>query len=199
MAGTNLIDLPIPRIETERLVMTIPPASLAPRMVAFAQDNAEHFAPWDPPQPDGVYSVTYWEKQLAQAVTEFREGRSLRLTLFRREAPEGEVIGTCNFSQIFRGPFQACYLGYKIAARHEGAGLMREALRGAIPYVFEELRLHRIMANYMPHNVRSGHLLSRLGFRVEGTARDYLYIHGAWRDHVLTALTNTQFKEFRWY
>jgi ribosomal-protein-alanine N-acetyltransferase len=31
--------------------------------------------------------------------------------------------------------------------------------------------------------------LQRLGFRVEGLARNYLYINGAWRDHVLTALT----------
>ena len=46
------------------------------------------------------------------------------------------------------------------------------------------------MANYIPHNERSGRLLRRLGFMVEGYARDYLFINGAWRDHILTALTN---------
>ena len=46
------------------------------------------------------------------------------------------------------------------------------------------------MANYMPINERSGRLLRSLGFQVEGYARDYLYVGGAWRDHVLTALTN---------
>jgi ribosomal-protein-alanine N-acetyltransferase len=56
--------------------------------------------------------------------------------------------------------------------------------------LFGELGFHRIMANYLPHNERSGRLLRRLGFVVEGYARDYLYIHGAWRDHILTALTN---------
>jgi ribosomal-protein-alanine N-acetyltransferase len=29
--------------------------------------------------------------------------------------------------------------------------------------------------------------LRALGFTVEGYARDYLFIDGAWRDHVLTA------------
>jgi ribosomal-protein-alanine N-acetyltransferase len=67
---------------------------------------------------------------------------------------------------------------------------MQEALTGAIAYVFDELRLHRIMANYMPINERSGRLLRRLGFVVEGYARDYLFIAGGWRDHVLTALVN---------
>jgi [ribosomal protein S5]-alanine N-acetyltransferase len=31
-------------------------------------------------------------------------------------------------------------------------------------------------------------LLARLGFVVEGVAKEYLFIDGAWRDHVLTAL-----------
>jgi ribosomal-protein-alanine N-acetyltransferase len=32
------------------------------------------------------------------------------------------------------------------------------------------------MANYMPHNQRSGDLLARLGFEKEGYAKDYLLI-----------------------
>ena len=46
------------------------------------------------------------------------------------------------------------------------------------------------MANYMPDNLRSAALLKRLGFEVEGLAKNYLYINGQWRDHVLTSLTN---------
>jgi len=55
--------------------------------------------------------------------------------------------------------------------------------------VFESLRLHRVQANHLPENLRSARLLQRLGFRVEGSAHAYLFINGAWRDHVLTALT----------
>lgn len=52
--------------------------------------------------------------------------------------------------------------------------------------------MHRIMANYMPHNQRSGNLLTRLGFEREGYAKKYLLIDGTWQDHVLTALMNEQ-------
>jgi len=62
-----------------------------------------------------------------------------------------------------------------------------------IAHAFDVLRLHRIQANYVPDNVRSGRLLQRLGFRKEGFAADYLFINGAWRDHVLTALLNPRF------
>jgi ribosomal-protein-alanine N-acetyltransferase len=67
---------------------------------------------------------------------------------------------------------------------------MHEALSAAIDHVFKALKLHRIMVNYMPANERSAALARKLGFVPEGIARDYLYIDGAWRDHVLTALVN---------
>jgi ribosomal-protein-alanine N-acetyltransferase len=70
---------------------------------------------------------------------------------------------------------------------------MAEALRAANAFVFGSMRLHRIMANYRPENERSARLLERLGFEREGLARDYLFIDGAWRDHVLTALVNPHF------
>ncbi|MGH9831222.1 MAG: GNAT family N-acetyltransferase, partial [Blastocatellia bacterium] len=41
-------------------------------------------------------------------------------------------------------------------------------------------------------NSRSGKLLRRLNFVVEGYARDYLCIAGKWEDHIMTSLTNNQ-------
>jgi ribosomal-protein-alanine N-acetyltransferase len=50
------------------------------------------------------------------------------------------------------------------------------------------------MATYQPANERSGKLLKNLGFVVEGYARDYLRINGQWRDHILTGLTNQNWR-----
>ncbi|HYH80784.1 MAG TPA: GNAT family N-acetyltransferase, partial [Longimicrobium sp.] len=145
--------------------------------------------PWDPRRPDGFYTEAYWVEQVRRSREEAENDRSLRLFIFPDEAP-GEVIGTVNFTEFVRGTFQACYLGYGLSAAREGQGYMREALRAAIAHVFGPLRMHRIMANYLPHNRRSGNLLKALGFQVEGYARDYLRINGRWEDHVLTSLTN---------
>ncbi|MGP8847008.1 ribosomal protein S5-alanine N-acetyltransferase, partial [Enterobacter hormaechei] len=93
---------------------------------------------------------------------------------------------------VVRGSFHACYLGYSIAQKWQGQGLMYEALTSAIRYMQRTQHIHRIMANYMPHNKRSGDLLARLGFEKEGYAKDYLLIDGQWRDHVLTALTTSE-------
>jgi ribosomal-protein-alanine N-acetyltransferase len=95
--------------------------------------------------------------------------------------------------QIARGPFQSCVLGYQIDQRHEGRGLMLEALTACLGYMFREFKLHRVQASHRPENVRSARLLARLGFQSIGVAREYLFIDGAWRDHMLTALTNPAF------
>lgn len=183
-----------PSIQTERLLLVIPDVSAAPRMLHYVEENREHFAPWSPPEPAGYYTEKFWREYLQMAHRQFEQDLSMRLVFFLRDDREGAVIGDCNFTNIVRGPFQACYLGYKISKRAEGRGLMREALAAAIHYAFDTLRLHRIMANYVPTNERSGRLLRRLGFTVEGYARDYLLVGGQWRDHILTSLTNTGLK-----
>jgi ribosomal-protein-alanine N-acetyltransferase len=179
-----------PALKTERLLLTLPPPETSARLLAYAIENHNHLAPWSPTRPDDYYTDQHWRDRLQLARDEFTRGESLRLVLFWRDRPLEDVVGECNFTAIVRGPFQACYLGYNLDHRAEGRGLMSEALRAAIDYVFSELKLHRIMANYMPANERSGRLLRRLGFTVEGYARDYLLIAGEWRDHILTSLTN---------
>ena len=178
------------RLESERLALTLPGPEEAGEVLAFYQANQQHHEPWDPPRPSGFYSEAYWRAQLQAARKEFEADVSLRLFLRHRDDPQGKVIGSANFTSFSRGPFQACRLGYSLDEGAVGHGYMTEGLRRALSYVFDDLGLHRVEANYIPVNERSGRVLRRLGFVVNGYARDYLFINGAWRDHVLTSLTN---------
>lgn len=171
-------------------MLTLPAPDVARRMVEYATANRDHHAPWSPLLPEEYFTEKYWRERFRSAREEFLHGESLRLVLFRKQDVMGRVLGTCNFTNFIRGPFQACYLGYLLDKDAVGRGLMQEALRAAIRYAFDEMRLHRIMANYMPRNERSANVLRRLGFTVEGYARDYLQIAGRWEDHIMTALTN---------
>lgn len=189
-AAIKMADFPV--IKTERLLLTLPSTEAAPLLLRYFEENRAHLAKWSPPVPEGYYTQNYWHERLERARAEFEQDTSMQLVFFEREQPMMRVVGVCNFSLFIRGAFQACYLGYSIDYRDEGRGLMYEALSAAIRYAFDELHLHRIMANYVPTNERSGRLLRKLGFTVEGYARDYLFINGEWRDHVLTSLTNSQ-------
>jgi ribosomal-protein-alanine N-acetyltransferase len=184
----------LPTLMTDRLSVAHMAAGHAVRLLDFLRRNQHHLAPWDPPHPPGSDSLEYWESQCERAVEEFADGLVARWLLYERSDP-ARVIGRINYTQIARGPFQSCMLGYAIDAQLQGRGLMREGLAATIAYAFNALRLHRIQANYVPDNVRSGRLLQRLGFRKEGLAQKYLYINGAWRDHVLTAIVNPAFDD----
>ena len=183
-----------PHIETERLILTIPTPADASRMLQYVTDNREHLAPWEPLRTDEYFTREFWFDRLSSAVEDNDTRRSLLLVLLDRADPSGPFLVQLHFSNLTYGAFQAVHLGYSLDHRATGKGLMTEALTAAIKYVFEELNLHRVMANYMPENEKSAKLLHRLGFAVEGHARDYLRLAGEWQDHTLTALINESWK-----
>jgi ribosomal-protein-alanine N-acetyltransferase len=180
----------LPEIRTARLDVRLARPGMHAAMATFLRENFEgHLDRWSPPTAPVFFTESFWRDRLDLAVEEFRAGRAARFVL--QQGPEnGPILGTCNYTNIVRGPFLACYLGYQVARGHEGHGFMVEALRATNAFMFESMRLHRIMANHRPENTRSAKLLERLGFVKEGIAHDYLYIDGAWRDHVLMSLTN---------
>lgn len=183
--------MPADRLATQRLRLAIARPGHEEALARFFAENFEsHLARWSPSPPPGGHTRHWWAGRLADFALEFEQGRSARWLAFLHEGGEGGVVATASVTQIVRGPFQAAYLGYQVAQRHEGRGLMTEALRAVVAHAFGELRLHRLMANHVPENERSRRVLARLGFVTEGLARGYLHIGGAWRDHVLTSLTN---------
>ncbi|KAA0218615.1 GNAT family N-acetyltransferase [bacterium] len=181
--------LALPQFDTARLRLRLAQPADAAVIAAFLNDERLFLAPFEPPRPSEYFSEEYWRLQSARLIQEFIDGRSLRLWLFDAENP-GRVLGRANLSRVERGGFHACNLGYALRQSAQGKGLMLEALDPLLAYAFGPMNLHRIEANYMPHNERSGRLLRRLGFREEGLAREYLFINGQWQDHVLTSLTN---------
>ncbi|HEY0839413.1 MAG TPA: GNAT family N-acetyltransferase [Vulgatibacter sp.] len=179
----------VPRFEFDGLLLTLPSPAAAGRMATYMVRNLDRFAPSMPAPGPGFPSEAYHSGLIDRWTAEWEQGTSARLVLFEG-GEEGRVVGHVSYTAISRGPLQACYLGYMLERDHEGKGVMYEALRRSNEWVFDTLGLHRIMANYLPANERSGRLLRRLGFQVEGYARDYLLLGGDWKDHILTALLN---------
>ena len=149
---------------------------------------------WDPPRPVGIRTTRFWEAECERAVDEHNGGLVARWVVLVR-GDQSQVLGRVNYTQVARGPLQSCVLRYALDAAFEGRGLMHEALSATISHVFDVMRLHRIQASHIPENICSGRLLQRLGFRREGLAPQYVFIDGAWRDHVITALTNPRFDD----
>ncbi|WP_444930518.1 GNAT family N-acetyltransferase [Microbulbifer sp. SSSA002] len=157
-----------------------------PAISAFYLRNEAHLRRWEPIRESGFHSPESWRRRMG----------SRELLKFAALEPGGDqLLGVCSLTNIIRGPFQACTMGYAVDRPHEGRGIMGNLCRHVVDYAFDVLRLNRVMANYMPCNNRSAVLLESLGFVVEGRAVKYLKINGRWEDHILTAKLNPSFVE----
>jgi ribosomal-protein-alanine N-acetyltransferase len=180
---------PLAELLTPRLALRASDPAFAAAAADYYRRNREAHARWNPPQADATFSVEGQRDRLVTAAASIATGTLAGWWLFMPGRAAQYAIGQIHLSQIARGPFCNAMLGYSIDAVHEGRGLMREALAAALADVFSErVALHRVQANVRPENERSLGLLARLGFEREGLARRYLFIDGAWRDHVITAL-----------
>lgn len=189
----NPPDIAQPLLLTARLRLVAPDEQLAPALLDFHERNRAHLAPWDPPTDLSFFTEAEQARRLREGAGAFAAGTGYRW-LLQPIGDTSRVIGSINFSNIVRGAFQSCNLGYALDQAFEGQALMTEALRCAIGEVFSpHVNLHRIQAAYRPENWRSAEVLKRLGFHDEGLCNDYLFIDGLWRVHRLTALLNRHF------
>jgi ribosomal-protein-alanine N-acetyltransferase len=195
---------PLARLEitTERLRLVAGDPGIAQAVLAFQRRNRRHFARWDPPTADSFFTLESQALRVQQGLAAFHADTAYRWWLIdatraggaRLPSSDIEVIGSIHFSQIARGAFQNAMLGYALDEAYVGRGLMHEALTAGIAEMFSpRVNLHRVQAAYRPENRRSGGVLERLGFRIEGLAPGYLFIEGAWRDHHVAALHNPDF------
>lgn len=175
-------------LNTERTLIDIAKVEDAQLLLNYYQENSDHLSAWEPLRAADFFTILHWQHKINELRNAFEKDREYCFVAFNKE--RSEVLAVCNFSGVNFGPFQACYLGFSVAKKYEGQGLMFEILAATISYIFEKVGLNRIMANYQPHNLRSEQLLKKLGFEREGYARCYLNIAGIWQDHILTSKIN---------
>ncbi len=168
---------------TERLRLSVLDERDAKAVLDYYRHNRDFHQPWFSFRAKSVFTLDHQRQQLELEYNAFLNGRALPLYLFAANEP-GQIIGRVAFTNIIRGSFQSCFLGYSLAERSVGHGYAFEAISAALKVIFSDFRLHRVEANIMPHNARSISLAQRLGFRLEGISRRYLEINGRWEDHL---------------
>lgn len=170
--------------ETERLRLVVVDSTYASRILGFYLENDTFLKRWEQQKQPDFYSINHQRRILNLEEQFFLKGQMVRFWMFKKEDESNdEPVGSVSLTNIIRGVFQSCFLGYKLGERFTGAGLMTEALSKVVEIAFDEMKLHRIEANIMPDNIKSMNVMKRLSFENEGLARKYLKINGKWEDH----------------
>jgi len=143
-------------------------------------------APWEPTWPDDDLTQAAFRRRLKRQEDDIARDEAYPFLIF--DQTSDELLGGVTLGGVRRGVSQTGTLGYWMGAPHAGEGRMTRAVAATVEFAFAKLRLHRVEAACIPDNAPSIALLERNGFGREGYARGYLKIDGAWRDHVLFAL-----------
>jgi RimJ/RimL family protein N-acetyltransferase len=88
-------------------------------------------------------------------------------------------------------------IGFTMARSAQGKGLAFEATVCVLDYVFEKLKLHRVIAIADCENEKSIALLGRLGMRREGHFIENVWFKGRWGSEYLYALLREEWLQSR--
>lgn len=173
-------------IKTERLLLREPEKEDSRLILEFVSKNKNHFEKWDPIREEEYYSN---KVQLKRIIEYLKDNHQVKFYIYKRDENQ-KIIGEIGISNIARGVFQNCNIGYKLDQEEVGKGYMQESMKAIEKYIFEALKLHRIEANIIPMNEKSIKLIERLGYRQEGVSKELLKINGNWEDHYRYAKLN---------
>ena len=176
-------------IESERLYLQSPHEVSASNVLAYYYLNREFLKEFSPARSEHFYTETYQEDLLNKQLIEWNTDRSYRFYIALKEKPN-YIIGTIALTNLVRGSFQSCFLGYQLDALHTNKGYMTEAVKHIVDFAFQDLQLHRIEGNIIPRNSASRTVLEKCGFTLEGISKKYLKINGVWEDHLHYVVLN---------
>ena len=153
--------------------------------------NESWLAPWEP-SPLGpwaeVNSPAAYRSFYREARRAAREGHAMPFAIVLRD--ENRYVGHIILGNITRRAFGSAYVGYWVDSAVAGRGIMPTALALVVDHAFGPAGLHRVEVNIRPENRASRRVVEKLGFREEAYHLRYMFIDGAWRDHIGYALTS---------
>ncbi|WP_231337613.1 GNAT family protein [Paraburkholderia sprentiae] len=107
--GSALPDT-LPQISTARLKLAPACEQFVREVQGYCTENRAHLQPWEPLRADSFFEAESVARRLSAMAHNNASGHAVHLLLISPE--NGEMVGECNFTNIVRGPFQACHLGF---------------------------------------------------------------------------------------
>jgi putative acetyltransferase len=104
-----------------------------------------------------------------QILTSFIEGNEVMAIVLKET---NKVIGSIGVHKDrLRSTEDSKMLGYVLSEDYWGQGLVAEASKAVINYVFEELEVGLLSIEHYPTNLQSKRVIEKCGFTYEGTLR----------------------------
>ncbi|MHC4880090.1 MAG: GNAT family acetyltransferase [Planctomycetota bacterium] len=123
------------------------------------------------PYPYTEFDVDQW----LSLVTSLSVARDQKINLAIRHS-NNELLGEIGALNLIEN--EQAEIGYWLAKPYWGRGIMPVVVRRFCEFAFDQFRLQRIYARVFATNPRSARVLSKVGFRHEGTLRNGYFRNG---------------------
>ena len=105
---------------------------------------------------------------LADWVEAYEQANHYHWVIVLKES--NQPLGSVGLAAINEGALSGEF-GYSLSRAHWGKGIMPEALRAVLRYLFTEVGFYRLHAKHDTRNPKSGRVMEKCGMQYEGTLR----------------------------
>ena len=176
-------------LETARLVLRQFKESDLEPFLAYRNDpEVAKYQGWSIPYPRD--KAVGFVREMSVALPGWNKWLQVALELKSR----GEMIGDVAFS-IMKDDERQAIIGYSLARPFWGQGYAFESMSGLLGYLFDEMKLHRVIAECDVENTASWKLLERLGFRREAYLVENLFFKDAYVSEYHYAMLGREWQE----
>jgi RimJ/RimL family protein N-acetyltransferase len=171
------------------------------RLTALRSDDVPTIARWD---EDSQFLRLYGARlahprsqaEIAEWLTALRDDPQT-MAFGIRPLGGDALIGTLELDGML-WPHRVCGISIAIGDRkNRGQGYGYEAAEVGLAFAFDEMNLHRVTGTVFSYNKRSIAMVEKLGFRREGTFREFLERDGERHDMLLYGLLRPEWRATR--
>ena len=146
------------------------------------------------------WSTPYSLEQAANFITEMSQatpctpGEWYQAAIELKGSPAtGTLIGDVAFHM--KADMRQAYVGFTLARAYQGQGYAHEAVMRLLTYLFDEQKLHRVIATVDVLNTASIRLIERLGLRREAHFIENDWFKGRWSSEYWYAMLEKEWLE----
>lgn len=175
-----------PTLTTQRLTLRPFELSDAPQVKQLAGDRIIADTTLNIPHP---YEEGMAEEWISTHQPKCESGELYNCAITLKDS--GTLIGAVGLSINQR--FKRGELGYWIAKNHWGKGYCTEACDMFLNFAFNELKLNKVTATYIPRNPASGRVMEKLGMKKEGYFKEHVTKWGKFEDIISYGILRAEY------
>ena len=177
---------PLPRLKTNRLLLSQPTANDIPFIVQYAA-NKRVSDYTNLPYPYSEQDAIYWINLANQG---YKQGTHHIFAI--RLKPRNNFIG--GIALTIEQQFKRADIGYWLAEPYWNQGYTTEATKAIMHYGFDQLSLNKLTSSHLDQNPASGRVILKSGLLKEGELKEHICKQSMYHSLLVYGLTKQDYQ-----